>query len=959
MSEDTKESHIEDSKVEDSKIQNSNIEGSKIEDSQIIDSSIEDSQIKDSKIFNQHIVRNHKEKFLYYKDKFLDIAKTRKFQIIAIAVILLTIILLSSWIRFSNLPLLKDSTTGEYIPLALDPFYFLRIAELKLEGPLPAVDVLRYPALGVGFTTEILPDVLALMYRAANLFGEYSLEYINVISPVLFFSLSLIIFFFLIYILTKSKIASLLGSALLAFIPSYLYRTMAGFSDHESLGMLAFFAAMLVCSISLKFISDKDGGKNLTKLTGLGLLSGLLTAFSIVAWGGGATFIFLVFPLSFLLVWAIKLRDSEEKKFIKKGLLLYCLWIISVIVFGVLLGSNFGSITRRFVTGTNGLVTSFVLIFILIDSFLILNIKKFKFFKEKFRQAYSFTISLVLGLIGLTFIGKNPFSLIQGIWSSLLHPFGVGRTGLTIAENSQPYLTSWISQSGEIIFWTFILGVLFMGFELAKTVQKKRNKFLLGFSWLAMVSAILFSRISANHVLNGTNFISQLMYLSGLLFFVASFIYIYFKDKIKLKPEIIFMVSWAFFVLISGRAAIRIFFTITPFICFSSAFFTVKLFEYAKKSKDSLLRIILFLALILIIIGLIFSFNTFVNSIVVQAKSTGPSANLQWQNAMSWVRENTNEGDIFVHWWDYGYWVQSLGKRPSVTDGGHYNGFWDHLVARYLLTTPKPETALSFMKSHDVSYLLIDQTDVGKYSAYSKIGGNNESDRFSMVPVAKIDEKQTIETANKTTFVYPLGAGVDEDIIHNFEGQEILLPGPTYNERWDPNYKSFVAAIILEVSHIKGKKNFNQPSAVIYYNEKQIRIPLRYLYYGGKIYDFENGIESVISIVPLLSQTEIKDLGTVIYLSPKVSQSLFAQVYLLNDVFGNYPSLKLKHSEQDPFIQSIKDQGLPLGEFVYYNMLRGPIKIWEVNYQENTLKKEEFLRTSGEYAEFDWLEFIK
>ena len=128
---------------------------------------------------------------------------------------------------------------------------------------------------------------------------------------------------------------------------------------------------------------------------------------------------------------------------------------------------------------------------------------------------------------------------------------------------------------------------------------------------------------------------------------------------------------------------------------------------------------------------------------------------------MKWVRENTNEGDVFAHWWDYGYWVQYLGQRPTISDGGHFQGFKDHFVGRYLLTTPKPETALSLMKSNNVSYLLIDPTDLGKYGAYSKIGSDEKGiDRFSQIPIMIF---------NKETNSYRGGAFVDEDIIYKTE----------------------------------------------------------------------------------------------------------------------------------------------------------------------------------------------
>ena len=41
----------------------------------------------------------------------------------------------------------------------------------------------------------------------------------------------------------------------------------------------------------------------------------------------------------------------------------------------------------------------------------------------------------------------------------------------------------------------------------------------------------------------------------------------------------------------------------------------------------------------------------------------------QWQKAMSWVRANTPESAVFAHWWDYGYWLQSIGERATILDG--------------------------------------------------------------------------------------------------------------------------------------------------------------------------------------------------------------------------------------------------------------------------------------------------
>ena len=79
----------------------------------------------------------------------------------------------------------------------------------------------------------------------------------------------------------------------------------------------------------------------------------------------------------------------------------------------------------------------------------------------------------------------------------------------------------------------------------------------------------------------------------------------------------------------------------------------------------------------------------------------------------------------------------------------------------------------------------------------------------------------------------------------------------------------------------------------------------------------------------------------------------------MDDPFNNYESIELAHMEQDPFVQNIKSNGIAIEEFVFYGGFRGPIKIWKVDYPEGTATREEFLRTSGEYAELDNLEFVE
>ena len=307
--------------------------------------------------------------------------------------------------------------------------------------------------------------------------------------------------------------------------------------------------------------------------------------------------------------------------------------------------------------------------------------------------------------------------------------------------------------------------------------------------------------------------------------------------------------------------------------------------------------------------------------------------------------------------------MQYLGQRPTVTDGGHFNGFWDHLIGRYVLTTPYPETALSFMKAQNVSYLLIDQTDLGKYGAYSKIGGDNNNDRFSSLPLITSDPSKIQETSKGIIRLYEGGWGVDQDILYKNNKSEIFLPGPIYDKIGNPKYSSYIGGVLLETTKDKNITKIEQPTGIFIYQGKQIKIPMRYAYYKGKVLDFKSGINALFFIMPRVYQSKqgikIDETGSGIYLSPKVLKSLFAQLYLLNDSFNEYPSVKIAHIEPNPFVYSLNKQGISLGNFLDYHGFRGPIKIWKIEENNSIIARPEFLRPKGTYAEFDNLTFIR
>jgi hypothetical protein len=211
------------------------------------------------------------------------------------------------------------------------------------------------------------------------------------------------------------------------------------------------------------------------------------------------------------------------------------------------------------------------------------------------------------------------------------------------------------------------------------------------------------------------------------------------------------------------------------------------------------------------------------------------------------------------------------------------------------------------------------------------------------------DSKQIQETSNGIIRSYQGSSIVDGDLNYNLNGSNIFIPGPSIDSSGNPAYHAYIIGVFIEKEINNISETYKQPYAVYYYNNKQINLPLRYLYVKGKLYDYKSGVDVAVYLIPKLDAVNNglsmdKD-GALIYLSPKILSGYLGQVYLLDNSLGNFNNFKLVHTEQDYILRQI-DTTHSLGDFVYYQGLRGPIKIWEISYTGKEQRDDDSLRTT-------------
>jgi len=148
--------------------------------------------------------------------------------------------------------------------------------------------------------------------------------------------------------------------------------------------------------------------------------------------------------------------------------------------------------------------------------------------------------------------------------------------------------------------------------------------------------------------------------------------------------------------------------------------------------------------------------------------------NQPWYQAMDYLN-STDKNKSVLSWWDFGYWFQTRGHKPSVADGGNINASIDHEIAEWF-TSPTSNWSdwVPWLKQHRVDTILMDYTLPGKFGAISKIASRGEKVlgflQFSQTNVFSKDNKTVYEFSNGP---YVIWLPIDQE--GNVTGSPVFL----------------------------------------------------------------------------------------------------------------------------------------------------------------------------------------
>src|SRR3989344_4478105 len=931
------------------------------------------------------------------RNKVLSFFKGKLFSFVLVGIIGL----LGYIIRIRNLSLMIDVTTGKYVPIDPDATGILRyVLEIAKTGSFPAVDALRYHPFGFSNLGEfsVLSYFIFYLHKFLSFFSSsLTLEKVDVLYPPITFFASLFIFFLLVRRLFDKRVA-LLASAFLAFVPSYLFRTLAGVSDKEALAMLFMF-------ISYYFFILYFQSHSFSRSVVFGIFSGIFTGLTGLVWGGVIS-IFVIFGA--FAFFEILLEKFGEKEFAG-----YTAWLVTtLLVLNLFSGGRFP--IQNFFTSFTSLVMLFSFLVGLI--YYILYVRKVLKLPERIMFRYPPTffsafLSLVVGFFfSLVIFGTSFFSnKLFDLFIDLTSPFARTRWALTVAESRQPYFVDIISQVNWVLILLFLFGALLLFYFIVQPVGKRDSLWLSGY-FVFFLFAFVFNRYRAGTILDGASPFSIFLYLGSILSFilvvVVGIFYLYSKDRThyrtiqKTNRNYIFALIFAFFMIIAARSAIRLIFVFTPVVTILASFFIISSYDFSNRLRDYKF----------IFSSIFFSTWLFLGFFRLTHSSGGTFyallGSLVLGSLFSYFVLNYVHADVknvyfalgfivlivLLLFWPFGSSIRSispLSNVPFISQNGilvefyaisraqaggagpTYSQQWQR-AGEWIRENTPPDAV--FAHWWDYGYLV----QFGGQRATLSDGGNSrgainyfmgrhfltaksETEALQLFRANNVTHALIIkDEINKYGAFSSIGSDVNYDryafintFTHNPQPQETrdgfayIYQGSTplddplvYNGVVYPAGSAGIAGFFLplriENNTVVG---IDQPQAIISYQSRTATVPLGCVYFEGNLQHFQDApLNGCLRLIPtILESNQVNPIGAALYLPPRVADTLFSRLFLFDEELEHFKKV-YDDSDRNPLAIFVRNGG---GSF-----LIGSLKIWELSYPDDLFVPPEFYGTA-------------
>ncbi|MCS7138989.1 MAG: hypothetical protein NZ873_02930, partial [Crenarchaeota archaeon] len=560
--------------------------------------------------------------------------------------------LLSIAVRLNNLPL------GYYLG-EFDPWWHYRSAEYIMKNGIPAflqwIDYMSWYPYGrnAAASTPIgLPLAAVFLHFVLNTIGiSMTLLETTVIFPSFVSVIAVITMFFLGRDLSGEDWVGLLAMLFLAANGSFIDRSHLGFFKHECLGIPLI---ALSSYIYLKSIKTKD----MNRVFIYSVLSGLVLGYLCITWTA------YVYMVGLVAIFSTLLAPFVDRDTVDRIMIAYALTIgISILI------------AIQLPRPGESAVFSVYYIAVIAGFVAILTMGLLK------RVERSLTFPVLIGFSALVIstmifvLNTNMFSSLMGKLLAVINP---------AARFEQPIVESVAEHRMSTWYYLFSdHGLLLMLFAIGIVSSLLRGDTV---SKVFIVSAGLSSLYFANMMVRiGLVLSPFLSFISAIgCYSLINHSYPMVLESIKVGRKVAPTRRIGLWSLLFS--AILVF-----YMAFHGVNTGIGVYGFSRGDREG------------------------PSHMEGEGSTSLPTSSIpgqypfpDWIEALTWIRYNTPPGSVVLSWWDYGYWITTLGERPTLIDNATINSTQVAVVGRIFMSNDT--VAIPLLRRYNISYIVVFST---------------------------------------------------------------------------------------------------------------------------------------------------------------------------------------------------------------------------------------------------------
>ncbi|HEY6657279.1 MAG TPA: peptidylprolyl isomerase [Nitrososphaeraceae archaeon] len=615
-----------------------------------------------------------------------------QFQAKHLLVILVLIIAFSTAFIIRSYPIKYGFALNEF-----DPYFDYRATKYIIDNGFEAYlnwhDYQSWYPEGrfVPTTSQVaLHLIAATMYKIFG-FGSSLLDFV-IMFPVIIGSLTTIVIFALVRNLSGTT-AGMFASLLFAFMPAIIQRGNLGWFKSEPLGL---FLALLSVYLFLSSIKSRNIKRTILTAVGGGLILGLANS----SWGGIQYFSIPLGIFFFLLPFLRK--DS-----------IFLYGIISFTLITLITAGAFPRPGISFVIGLPGIALIVGMIFAIVGTI----IRTKSSHAKANRNLIAALGIFVLLTVSIFLVGAYQPSSFRYLVA--INPFLSSHNPLveSVAEHSTPtvidYFTDysillifagfgvWVSFSKRTDMTIFALIIGLTGLYVSATFARLMVYSSIAIVILASIGLYELTRSILQNRIENQNKIKEREFRKNI------------KEG-KILPDVKPLVKISFVVMV-------VFLISIPLIDYNGLIYP-KNFNWISSADIP---------------------PSIVNG------ATGFRMQVEdWVDAVDWIANNTPKDSVIASWWDYGYWITTLGNKTTLADNATINQTRIQTIAKMLMS--EPETATQIAQDLKADYILVyivaDRHNGPNGNSFYTLGsGGDESKKQWFMKIGGFKERDYVE----------------------------------------------------------------------------------------------------------------------------------------------------------------------------------------------------------------------